>query len=128
MGLLVVMEVLSESKEPVDLERLYVEVVGEVGGRNILALRVVVEIVGSEKWYSPGRWNWDWYAIPYRCRVGAVSVVVDGRWTWIGSSRSQTRLRTVDLHDGGYNAGSQAQAYGSRSPAACRRIEPQHSM
>lgn len=55
IGLLVVMEVLSESKEPVDLERLQVEVVGEVGGRNMLALRVVEEVVGSARWYSPGR-------------------------------------------------------------------------
>lgn len=72
MGVLVVMDVLSESKEPVDLERLKVEVVGEVGGRNISALRAVEDVVGSERWHAPDMWNWDMYAIPYRSSIGIV--------------------------------------------------------
>lgn len=60
-------------------------------------------------------------------RIGAVSEVLteDGLRSDRGLYRSQTRLRTVDLQDGGYKAGSLAQ--GSRSPAARRRLEPQHS-
>lgn len=53
-GVLLSAEVLSERKEPVDLERLYVEAEGETGGRNMLALSAVEEVVGSEKWKAPG--------------------------------------------------------------------------